>query len=142
MQDSKLPAHIQTNLLIDGKFVASSSGQTFTTINPADEQVLATIQEASLEDVDRAVAAAKKAFEDGPWRKMTGRERGVLIYKLADLIEKNINELATLEALDNGKTFDVARNVDMIAVIKQFRYDAGWADKVNGAVIPLDGPYL
>ena len=72
----------------------------------------------------------------------SGRERGVMLHKFADLIEKNIDELSTLEALDNGKTFKTAKTVDFGLVVRQLRYDAGWADKAMGQVVPIDGPYL
>ena len=105
-------------MLIDGKFVASSTGKTFKTYNPADETVISEVHEASTDDVDRAVAAARKAFDHGPWRRTSGRERGAMMHRFADLIEKNIDELATLEALDNGKTFSLAKNVDIPLVVR------------------------
>src|SRR5579864_5485565 len=93
----------QTKMLIDGKWVDSASGKTFETINPATGEVIARVAEGDKADVDKAVKAARKAFEKGPWRKMNARERGRLLYKLADLIEENVDELAALETLDNGK---------------------------------------
>src|SRR5687767_12163225 len=91
----------QTKMLIDGKWVDSASGKTFETINPSTGDVIAKVAEGDKADVDKAVKAARKAFEQGPWKKMSARERGRLMYKLADLIEKNFDELAALETLDN-----------------------------------------
>lgn len=120
----------QTQLLIDGKFVNSVSGKTFDTFNPATEEKIVSVQEADKIDVDKAVRAARKAFDEGPWRRMGASERGRLMYKLADLIEKNIDEIAALEALDNGKPFTFAKDGDISLVIKTLRYYAGWADKI------------
>src|SRR4051794_38282006 len=101
---SALPVQIrQTKMLIDGKWVDSVSGKTFETINPATGEVIACVAEGDKADVDKAVKAARRAFEKGPWRKMSARERGECIYRLADLMEKNVKELAMLETLDNGK---------------------------------------
>jgi aldehyde dehydrogenase (NAD+) len=131
-----------TQLLIDGKFVNSSSGKTFDTFNPATEQKITSIQEASVEDVNKAVKAARKAFDDGPWRRMAAAERGRLMYKLADLIEKNTDELSALESIDNGKPFGISKAVDMALVVSCLRYYAGWADKIHGKTIPISGPFF
>jgi aldehyde dehydrogenase (NAD+) len=122
-------------LLIDGQWVESS--RQFDTINPAAGEVLTQIAEASAEDVDRAVTAARKALEDrsGPWRKMSARERGRLIWHLADLIEKNIDELAEIETLDNGKPIFESRYVDMPMVVDVLRYYAGLATKIHGETV-------
>jgi len=122
-------------LLIDGQWVDGS--KKFDTINPATEEVLAEITEASPADVDRAVEAARRAFQDrnGPWRKLSASERGRLIWKLADLIEKNIEELAELETLDNGKPIFESRYVDMPMVIDVLRYYAGLATKIHGETV-------
>ena len=138
----KLPVKIrQTKLLIDGKWVDSQSGKKFETINPATGEVIADVSEGDKADVDKAVKAARKAFEKGPWRKMNARERGRILYKLADLIEQNKEELAKLEALDNGKPLSVAMTADLPLVIDCYRYYAGWADKIEGKTIPVNGPY-
>ena len=92
-------------------------------------------------DVDRAVSAARKAFEDGPWRKLTASERGRLIWKLADLLETHLEEFAQLESLDNGKPVGVARVADVPLAIDLFRYMAGWATKIEGNTIPISVPY-
>jgi len=122
-------------LLIDGQWVEPS--KTFSTTNPATGEVLTQVGEASASDVDRAVSAARKAFEDrsAPWRKLSASERGRLIWKLADLIEKNLEELAELETLDNGKPIFESRYIDMPMVIDVLRYYAGWATKIYGETI-------
>jgi len=122
-------------LLIDGEWV--DGWKKFDTINPATGEVLTQIVEASCEDVDRAVTAARRAFEDrnGPWRKLSASERGRLIWKLADLIEKNIDELAELETLDNGKPIFESRYVDMPMVVDVLRYYAGLATKIHGETV-------
>ena len=126
-----------TQLLIDGKFVNSVSGKTFDTFNPATEAKICSVQEADKADVDKAVKAARKAFDEGPWRRMAAYERGRLLHKLADLIEKNFDELAALESLDNGKPLNFSSAADIPLSIKTYRYYAGWADKVQGKVIPI-----
>src|SRR3954453_16659537 len=122
-------------LLIDGRWEDGS--KKFATINPATEEVLTEIAEASPDDVDRAVQAARRAFEDrnGPWRKLSASERGKLIWKLADLVEKNIDELSELETLDNGKPIFESRYVDMPMVVDVLRYYAGWATKIHGETV-------
>ncbi|CDW85535.1 betaine-aldehyde dehydrogenase [Stylonychia lemnae] len=131
-----------TQLLINGKFVNSASGQTFDTFNPATEEKIASVQEAGAEDVDRAVKAARKAFDEGPWRRMAASERGKLLCKLADLIDKNVEELGYLEALDNGKPEMIATQGDVPFCAMTLRYYAGWADKIHGKTIPVNGPYF
>jgi acyl-CoA reductase-like NAD-dependent aldehyde dehydrogenase len=122
-------------LLIDGQWIDGS--KKFDTINPATEEVLTQLAEASATDVDRAVEAARRAFEDrdGPWRKLSASERGRLIWKLADLVEKNIEELAELETLDNGKPIFESRYIDMPMVIDVLRYYAGLATKIHGETV-------
>lgn len=122
-------------LLIDGQWVDGS--RKFETINPATGEVLTDVAEASSQDVDRAVTAARKAFEDraGAWRKMSASERGRLIWKLADLVETNIEELAELETLDNGKPIFESRYVDMPMTADVLRYYAGWATKIHGETV-------
>ena len=128
-------------ILINNKWVDAASGKTFQTFNPANGEVLATLAEGDKEDINRAVAAARKAFEDGPWRKMTASERGRIIWKLGDLLEKHTEEFATLEALDNGKPISVARGADVPLAVDLFRYMAGWATKIEGNTIPISVPY-
>ncbi len=130
----------QGKLLINGKWTDAASGKTFTTYNPANGEPLARIAEGDKEDIDRAVAAARKAFDSGPWSKITPSERGKLIWKLADLLERNTEEFATLETLDNGKPLNVARAADVPLAVDCFRYYAGWATKLEGNTIPLSVP--
>jgi len=120
----------------------SESGRTFTTINPATGEEIAQISEADAADVDKAVLAARKAFECGPWRKTSASERGRLLNRLADLLEQNADEFARLETLDNGMPLMVARHVSVALTIAQFRYFAGWADKNHGKTIPINGDYF
>src|SRR6266851_3620367 len=122
-------------LLIDGQWI--DGAKKFDTINPATGEVLTKIATASDEDVDRAVTAARRAFEDrnGVWRKLSASERGRMIWKLADLLEKNIDEFAELETLDNGKPIFESRYVDMPMVIDVLRYYAGWATKIHGETV-------
>jgi len=138
----KAAPSFQTKLLIDGKFRDSVSGKTFATINPATEEVIAQVAEGEAADIDLAVKAARKAFERGPWSKMDARDRGRLMFKLADLIEEHIDDLARLETLDNGKPINESRNGDLPLVIDCLRYYAGWADKIHGQTIPVRGNYF
>jgi aldehyde dehydrogenase (NAD+) len=138
----QLKPKIITDLYINSQFVKAKSGRTFETINPSTNQVIAKMQEADKEDVDLAVKAARKAFDEGPWRKMSGQERGNLMLKLADIMEKNYNELATLESMDNGKPIRDAKAVDIANIIAILRYYAGYADKIHGQTIPVNGPYF
>ena len=132
----------QTKLLIDGQWRDSLSGKTFETINPATEEVIAHIAEGDAADIDLAVKAARKAFDTGPWRTMDARDRGKLMYKLADLIEENVDELAELETLDNGKPLNESRHADLPLVIDCIRYYAGYADKIHGQTIPIRGNFF
>jgi aldehyde dehydrogenase (NAD+) len=129
-------------MLIDGRWVDSGSGKTFETLNPATGEVIAHVAEGDKADVDKAAKAARRAFDQGPWRKMNARERGKLMNRLADLIEKNVDELAQLETLDNGKPIRDSRNADLPLTIDCYRYYAGWADKIEGKTIPINGPYM
>jgi aldehyde dehydrogenase (NAD+) len=132
----------QTKLLIGGKWVDAKDGKTFPTFNPATEEKIADVAEGSAADVDLAVKAARKAFESGAWPKTDARDRGRMMNKLADLIEQNFDELAALETLDNGKPISDARAADLPLVIDCLRYYAGWADKLEGATIPIRGNYF
>jgi len=125
-------------LLIDGDWVDSASGKIFETINPADEEHLTHIARGEAEDIDRAVRAARRAFaDDSPWRKMSASERGRLIFRISELIEDHADELATLEALDNGKPVSVAKAADVALAADLFRYMAGWPTKIEGNTIPV-----
>src|SRR6267378_2532646 len=128
-------------MLIGGRWLEAASGKTFSTYNPATGEVLAQVAEGNSVDVDRAVTAARKAFESGPWRRLTASERRRLIWKLADLVESHLEEFAQLESLDNGKPVGVARGADVPLAVDLFRYMAGWATKIEGKTIPISVPY-
>src|SRR6056297_1826531 len=128
-----------TECFIDGAWVPAASGKTFATINPATEEEIAQVAEGDAEDIDRAAKAARRAFEGGEWAKMDARDRGRLLYLLADRIEERIDELAALETLDNGKPISDSRNIDIPLVIDCLRYYAGYADKIHGSTIPIRG---
>ncbi len=133
---------IPTRLWIGGEWVDSDEGSTFPVRNPASGDVLAEVQEARAADVDRAVAAARAAFVASEWRDIGPHERSALLWRLADLIEANADELATIETHDNGKPYFEARRIDLPSVVENFRYFAGMADKIHGATIPVSGPFL
>jgi aldehyde dehydrogenase (NAD+) len=129
-------------LLINGKWQEARSGKYFDTLNPATGEVLAQVAEGDREDIDLAVRAARKAFEEGPWPAMSATERGKLLYKLAQLIRDHGEELAMLETLNNGKPISDARNIDVPLVADCFEYYAGWANKIHGETVPVPGPFL
>ncbi len=131
-----------TECFINGKWVPAASGKTFETINPATEDVIAEVAEGDKADVDAAVKAARNAFDKGPWRKMNARDRGKLMNRLADLIEEETEELAALESLDNGKPVKDSRAADLPLTIDCLRYYAGFADKIHGETIPVNGNYF
>jgi len=131
-----------TKLLINNQWVDSVSGKTFPTVNPATGEEICQVAESDAADVDKAVRAARIAFETGPWPKTTASQRGRLLNNLADLIEKHADELARLEALDNGKPYAAATAADLPLVIACYRYYAGWADKIQGKTIPINGNYF
>src|ERR1051326_2994703 len=128
-------------MLINGKWVAAKSGKTFPTYDPSTGEVLAKVAEGDKADIDEAVKAARNAFENGPWRKMTASERGKLMWKLADLLDKYNEEFAQLESLDNGKPVGVARAADVPLAAENLRYYAGWCTKLEGNTLPLSVPY-
>jgi len=130
-----------TQLLINNEWVNSISDRRFATINPTTGEVICEVSEADVQDVDKAVQAARTAFTSGEWAKISATRRGELLYRLADLIEQNIDELARLETLDNGKPLQNSLG-DLGLVIACYRYYAGWADKVQGKTIPISGPYF
>ncbi len=142
-------------LFVDGDFVDPLDGSAFKTISPATEEVLAEVTEAGPRDVDRAVAAARQAY-DGPWSRLSGRERGKYLFRIARILQERSREFAVLESLDNGKPIKEARDVDVPLAAAHFFYHAGWADKlghagfgpaprplgVAGQVIPWNFPLL
>ncbi len=127
--------------LIDGQWVESHSGQTFPVYDPATGDEVMQVARGDAHDIDRAVAAARRAFETGPWHGMTPSERGKMIWKLGDLIEQHADTLAQIETLDNGKPLAIARAADVALAADQFRYYAGWTTKLLGETIPLSVIY-
>ncbi|KAF7463842.1 mitochondrial 10-formyltetrahydrofolate dehydrogenase [Marmota monax] len=123
---------------INGQFTDADDGKTYDTINPTDGSTICKVSYASLVDVDKAVAAAKDAFENGEWGRMNARERGRLMYRLADLLEENQEELATIEALDSGAVYTLALKTHIGMSVQTFRYFAGWCDKIQGSTIPIN----
>jgi len=131
-----------TKLFINNEFVNSSSGRTFPTYNPATEELIAQVQEADVTDVDKAVAAARKAFESGSeWRSMDASARGVLIYKFAQLLRRDEEKLSKLESLNSGKPYSESL-FDLDCSIKCLEYYSGWTDKIFGKTIPVDGGFF
>src|SRR5579863_4743372 len=125
-------------MLINGKWVGAVSGKTFPTYNPATGEVLAHVAEGDKEDINRAVAAARAAFQKGsPWKRLTPSERSRLMWRLAELLEKRAEEFAQLESLDQGKPLTIARVADVPVSVDQLRYYAGWATKIEGNTIPI-----
>ncbi|WP_372367068.1 aldehyde dehydrogenase family protein [Candidatus Uabimicrobium sp. HlEnr_7] len=127
-------------MLINNEWVAASSGETFPVYNPATGAILAQVASGNEQDINMAVSAARKAFTGNDWHSMTPSNRGKLIWRLGDLIEQNLDELAQLESLDNGKPFSVARVADVPLAADLFRYMAGWATKIEGSTIPISTP--
>ncbi|XP_062228661.1 benzaldehyde dehydrogenase, mitochondrial-like [Phragmites australis] len=130
-----------TKLLINGNFVDSASGKTFPTLDPRTGEVIAHVAEGDSEDINRAVDAARKAFDEGPWPKMTAYERSCVLLRFADLIEKHNDEIAALETWDNGKPYEQSAHIEVPMVARLMRYYAGWADKIHGLIVPADGPH-
>jgi phenylacetaldehyde dehydrogenase len=128
-------------LFINGEWTDAASGKTFETPDPATGETLALIAEGEAEDIDRAVRAARAAFE-GPWSRLTASERGRIIWRIGDLILEHADELAQLESLDNGKPVAVARAADVPLAADLFHYMAGWATKIEGNTINISVPYM
>ncbi len=132
-----------TQLLINNRWVDAESGKTFESINPSTGEVVARVAEADSADVNKAVKAAREAFEpSAPWRRMSASQRGYLLNRVADLMEEHLDELAALESLDNGKPYSIAKAADLPLSIACYRYYAGWADKIQGKTIPVNGDYF
>jgi phenylacetaldehyde dehydrogenase len=129
-------------LFINGQWTDAASGKTFETPNPATGATLANVAEGDTEDVNRAVAAARQAFDEGPWGRLTPSERGRIIWRIGDLILEHAEELAQLEALDNGKPYAVALAADVPLAADLFHYMAGWATKIEGNSINISVPYM
>jgi len=135
------PKVADQQLFVGGKWQASASGKTFETVNPSTGDVICRVAEGDKEDIDRAARAARAAL-DGPWGRMNASGRGRLLNKLADAIEANLEELAALETLDNGKPIADSLGADLPLTLQCYRYYAGWADKNHGLTIPVDGNYF
>jgi phenylacetaldehyde dehydrogenase len=129
-------------LFINGQWVDAASGKTFETPNPATGDTLARVAEGDQEDINRAVRAARTAFDEGPWGRITPSERGRIIWKIGDLILEHAEELAMLESLDNGKPYAVALGADVPLAADLFHYMAGWATKIEGNSINISVPYM
>ncbi len=137
-----MPATVlEKNLLINNEWRPSSSGKTMEVVNPATEEVIASVASAGAPDVDAAVAAARAALA-GPWGSMSARERGRLVSRLADRLMERADEVARLETIHNGKPISESRNIEIPAAAECFEYFAGWADKVMGETIPVKGNHL
>ena len=130
----------QRKMLINGEWVDSASGKTFAVYNPATGEEICQVAEGEKEDVNRAVQAARAAFESGPWHDMTPNVRGKLLWKLSELIQENADAFAELETLDNGKALSISKAVDIPASIENFQYMAGWATKIDGRLMTLSMP--
>jgi aldehyde dehydrogenase (NAD+) len=137
----KKPVIKDQPLFIGGKFVDGHSNKTFAAIDPSNGETLCQVAEADKTDVDLAVKAARKALESGPWKKMDAAQRGRLLYALADLTEKHVEELAALESVNSGKIISDSRG-DVQGVVDTLRYYAGWADKIEGRTVPVRGNFL
>jgi phenylacetaldehyde dehydrogenase len=140
--DRKTSQFIQQDhrMLVDGKFVKAASGKTFPVYNPSTGEVMAHVPEAEAVDVDRAVRAARRAFDEGSWTKMSASQRGRLVWKLGDLLEQHLEEFAEIESMDNGKPLAVARVADVPLAVDLFRYMAGWSTKIMGQTFPISFP--
>jgi len=132
----------RTRHWIHNEWVEGASGETFTNTNPATGEILAEVASGTAADVDRAVESARSAFRSVGWRRMNPHKRSALLWKLADLLEANADELAELETRDNGKPYFESRKVDLPSIVENFRYFAGIADKLEGQTIPVAGPYF
>jgi len=133
---------IRTRLWIGNEWADAEGGRTFATVNPATDETIAEVAEAGAAEIDRAVRAARAAFRDSRWRRMNPHKRSRLLWKLADLVEANADELGLLETRDNGKPYFEARRIDVPSVAQTLRYYAGLADKIQGDTVPVPGPFL
>jgi aldehyde dehydrogenase (NAD+) len=132
---------VRTDLFIGNEWHQAASGDRFEVVNPATEEVIAEVAEGGAEDVDGAVAAARSCFESDQWRAMSARDRGKLLAKAADLLAERLGDVAKLETLHNGKPFFESK-IDVSMAVETMRYYAGWADKVGGSTLPVNGPFF
>lgn len=130
------------SMLIDGRWVKSSSGESIEVVNPANEEIIARVPAGSAKDVDAAVRAASRAFESGSWAGMKPQDRERLLLKLADLLEQNAQAMAEIESIDNGKSAVIAKAVDVSLSVSFLRYMAGWATKVEGSTVDVSVPFV
>ncbi len=128
-------------MLINGEWLDARNGSTFEVLDPADGEIIAHVPMGEPEDVDLAVKAARAAFENSAWSRMTASDRGRIIWRLGDLILEHGDELAAIESIDNGKPFGVARAADVELAADLFHYMAGWATKIGGQTFPISVPY-
>ncbi|XP_037449929.1 aldehyde dehydrogenase family 2 member B7, mitochondrial-like [Triticum dicoccoides] len=141
-QPIKPPVEVKyTQLLINGNFVDAASGRTFPTVDPRTGEVIARVAEGDTEDIDHAVAAARRAFDEGPWPRMTAYDRCRVLLRFADLMERHNDEIAALESWDGGKPLEQSAGGEVPMAARCMRYYAGWADKIHGMVVPADGPH-
>ncbi|XP_071984943.1 cytosolic 10-formyltetrahydrofolate dehydrogenase [Engystomops pustulosus] len=138
MDTNNMKIQIPHQLFINGQFVDAEGGKTYDTINPTDGNAVCKVSLAQVSDIDKAVAAAKEAFENGEWGKINARDRGRLLYRLADLMEEHQEELATIESIDSGAVYTLALKTHVGMSIQTFRYFAGWCDKIQGSTIPIN----
>lgn len=138
MKKNNMDISFPHQLFIDNEFIDASNGAMYDTVNPTDESVICKVAKATTEDVNRAVEAAKEAFYEGEWGKMNARDRGALMYRLADLMEQHAEELATIESIDSGAVYTLALKTHVGMSIQTFRYFAGWCDKIQGLTIPIN----
>uniref|UniRef100_A0A6N2LXJ2 aldehyde dehydrogenase (NAD(+)) n=1 Tax=Salix viminalis TaxID=40686 RepID=A0A6N2LXJ2_SALVM len=130
-----------TQHMINGQFVDAASGKTFPAYDPRTGEVIARVEKGDAEDVNRAVAAARKAFDEGPWPKMSAYERSLIMFRFADLVDKHRGELAALESWNSGKPYEQSAKSELPSFARLFRYYAGWADKIHGLTVPADGKH-
>jgi aldehyde dehydrogenase (NAD+) len=132
---------VKTDLFINNEWRPATAGKRFPVENPATEEVIAEVAAGDTADVDNAVRAAKACFESAAWREMSGRKRGKLLFKAADLLEARLDEFSRLESAQNGKTLFEAK-IELTMTVNTLRYYAGWTDKIVGDTLPVDGPFL
>ncbi|HSM15993.1 MAG TPA: aldehyde dehydrogenase family protein [Gemmatimonadales bacterium] len=132
---------MHTDIFIDNAFSTAAGGGRFDVVNPATEEILASVAEGDAADVDAAVASSRRCFESEEWQTLSGRKRGAILYRAASLMESSLDDIARLETLQNGKPLFESK-IDVAMTVDTLRYYAGWADKLTGETIPVEGPYL
>jgi acyl-CoA reductase-like NAD-dependent aldehyde dehydrogenase len=132
---------MRTDIFVDNAFAAAASGKRFEVINPATEDVIASVAEGDAPDIDRAVTSSRACFESDAWRELSGRKRGAILFKAAELLESSLGDVARLETLQNGKPLFESK-IDVSMTVETLRYYAGWADKLAGETVPVEGPYF